>query len=71
MHKIGFVWIKVILPETLPRLLCALKEKQSPATKRDKEERAREAQRNALVQTLKAPFDFPRLEVCTALPEMK
>ena len=35
------------------------------------EEGAREAQRNALVLTLKAPFDFTRFKVCTVLPKMK
>lgn len=35
-----------------------------------KEEGAKEAQRNALFLTLKAPFDFTRLKVCTALPKM-
>lgn len=59
----------MILPETLQRLLCALQDKQSPVTKRRGREGAREAQRNALVLTLKAPFDFTRLKVCTALPK--
>lgn len=60
----------MILPEMLLRLPCALKEKQSSVTKCNKEEGAKEAQRNALFLTLKAPFDFTRLKVCTALPKM-
>lgn len=48
----------------------ALKEKQSPITKCRGEEGARAAQSSVLILTLKAPFDFTRLKVCTALPKM-
>lgn len=57
----------MVLLETLQRLLRALKEKQSVGG----EEWATEAQRSALILTLKTPFDFTRLKVCTVLPKMK
>lgn len=41
LPKTGFVWIKVILLETLQRVLCALKEKQSPVTKCSERGRAK------------------------------
>lgn len=62
----AFVWLKLGLPGTWQRLLCALRESRVPLQSMwiEVRWRGRKAWRNAAALNLKAPFDFARLKAC-------
>lgn len=56
LPKIGFVWIKVVLLGTLQRVLCALKEKQSPVMKSSGRGRAKRSSEKCSISDFGSSF---------------